>query len=81
MFKLLETARRRTQNRPRYVAPGTDCSPGSYVDNVVQIQSPIEVVNAVLIRDLFSLVSTDTQVLDKLPSDSGCIVTESQKRL
>jgi len=37
MFKLLETARRRTQNRPRYVAPGTDCSSGSYVDNVVEI--------------------------------------------
>ena len=28
-FKLLKTARRRVQKRPRYAAPGTDCSPGS----------------------------------------------------
>ena len=28
-LKLLRTARRRAQKRPRYVAPGTDCSPGS----------------------------------------------------
>ena len=37
-FKLLEAARRRAQESPRYVAPGTDCSPGSDVVNVVQVQ-------------------------------------------
>ena len=29
--KLLETAQRRAQKRPRHVAPGTDYSTGSYV--------------------------------------------------
>ena len=33
-FKLLEAARGRAQESPRYVALGTDCSPGSDVVNV-----------------------------------------------
>ena len=36
--KLLEEARRWAQESPRYVALGTDCSPGSDVVNVVQVQ-------------------------------------------
>ena len=43
-FKLLEAARRRAQESPRYVAPGTDCSPGSDVVNVVQVQRLIVIV-------------------------------------
>ena len=43
-FKLLEAARRRAQESPRYVAPGTDCSPGSDVVNVVQVQSLIVIL-------------------------------------
>ena len=38
-FKLLEAASRCAQDNPRYFAPGTDCSPGSDVANVVQLQS------------------------------------------
>ena len=43
-FKLLEAARRRAQWSPRYVAPGTDCSPGSYVVNIVQVQRLIVIL-------------------------------------
>ena len=43
-FKLLEAARRRAQESPRYVAPGTDCSPGSDVVNVVQVQRLIVIL-------------------------------------
>ena len=43
-FKLLEAARRRAQLSPRYVAPGTDCSPGSDVVNVVQVQPLIVIL-------------------------------------
>ena len=43
-FKLLEAARRRAQESPRYVGPGTDCSPGSDVVNVVQVQSLIVIL-------------------------------------
>ena len=32
---------RRAQESPRYVAPGTNCSPGSNIVNVVQVQSPL----------------------------------------
>ena len=34
---MLEAARLRAQESPRYVAPRTDCSPGSDVVNVVQV--------------------------------------------
>ena len=43
-FKLLEAARRRAQESPRYVAPGTHCSPGSDVVNVVQVQHLIVIL-------------------------------------
>ena len=43
-FKLLEAARRRAQESPLYVAPGTDCSPGSDVVNVVQVQRLIVIL-------------------------------------
>ena len=43
-FKLLEAVRRRAQENPRYVAPGTDCSPGSDVVNFVQVQSLIVIL-------------------------------------
>ena len=43
-FKLLEAARRRAQEGPRYVASGTDCSLGSDVVNVVQVQSLIVIL-------------------------------------
>ena len=43
-FKLLEAARRRAQESPRYVAPGTDCSPGSNIVNVVQVQNLIVIL-------------------------------------
>ena len=43
-FKLLEAARRRAQESPRYAAPGTDCSPGSAVVNVVQVQHLIVIL-------------------------------------
>ena len=35
--QIAKTARWRAQKRPRYVAPGTDCSPGSYAVKLVQI--------------------------------------------
>ena len=43
-FKLLGAARRRAQESPRYVAPGTNCSPGSNIVNVVQVQSLIVIL-------------------------------------
>ena len=43
-FKLLGVARRRAQESPRYVAPGTNCSPGSNIVNVVQVQSLIVIL-------------------------------------
>ena len=49
-FKLLEAARRRAQESPRYVAPGTDCSPGSDVVNVVQVQRRIVILKYALMR-------------------------------
>ena len=36
--KLLEAVWLQAQKGPRYVAPGTDCSPGSDVVNVIQIK-------------------------------------------
>ena len=36
-FKLLEAARWQAKESPRFVAPGTDYSPGSDVVNIVQI--------------------------------------------
>ena len=43
-FKLIEAARRQAQWSPCYVAPGTDCSPGSDVVNVVQVQRLIVIL-------------------------------------
>ena len=43
-FEFLKAARRRAQESPRYVAPGTDCSPGSDVVNVVQVQRLIVIL-------------------------------------
>ena len=43
-FKLLGVARRRAQESPRYVAPKTDCSPGSNIVNVVQVQNLIVIL-------------------------------------
>ena len=43
-FKLLEAARGRAQESPRYVALGTDCSPGSDVIKVVQVQRLIVIL-------------------------------------
>lgn len=43
-FKLIKTTRRRAQKRARYVAPGTNCSPSSYVVNAVQMQSSIVIM-------------------------------------
>ena len=43
-FKLVEAARRRAQESPRYVAPGRDCSPGSDVVNFVQVHSLIVIL-------------------------------------
>ena len=43
-FKLLEAASRQAQESPRYVAPGTDCSPGSDVLNIVQVQCLIVIL-------------------------------------
>ena len=43
-FEFLKAARRRAQESPRYVAPGTDCSPGSDVVSVVQVQSLIVIL-------------------------------------
>ena len=39
-FKLLEAA----QESPRYVAPETDCCPGSDVLNIVQVQRLIVIL-------------------------------------
>ena len=43
-FEFLKAARQRAQESPRYVTPGTDCSPGSDVVNVVQVQSLIVIL-------------------------------------
>ena len=43
-FKLLEAAHQRAQESPRYVAPGTDCSPGSDVVYVLQVHSLIVIL-------------------------------------
>ena len=42
--KLLGAARRRAKESPRYVAPETNCSPGSNIVNVVQVQSLIVIL-------------------------------------
>ena len=47
-FKLLGAARRRAQESPRYVAPGTDCSPGSNIVNVVQVQRLIVILKYIV---------------------------------
>ena len=43
-FKLLGAARRRARESLRYVAPGTNCSPGSKIVNVVQVQRLIVIL-------------------------------------
>ena len=43
-FKLPEAASRWARESLCYVAPGKDCSPGSDVVNVVQVQSLIVIV-------------------------------------
>ena len=42
--KFLDAARPGAQESPRYIALGTDCSPGSDVVNVVQVQSLIVIL-------------------------------------